>query len=360
MAAILALTGVGLLPNGSAMALAYDGSNPGVTPCGDGSHVTYDLGLKTSTGGLSADPTPIYSNGVKIGTVELRHSAYCATVWSKVTNLTNGPVDAKETIVLYSDSNGGGRTEYPYPTTDHLTAAGGTTPAGWSNQYRDRASFSAKGAILYNGVWNWVETARVPAWVQYRASIPNNPYACDHTTAHPCERWPTKSPGISATYTYYVHPEVNQLPSGSGTYTGAEADVDFMFGKFNAVPAPSPFFNKTSQNGFAIFVHNFQEPADPVTHLIAISRSGSSPVGQYGVYYSWGEIKFNSLYTGWGPQASMRELLCHEIMHVMGLYHVWEGSLVGSKATCIGMGYATGPTIDDVSALNDVYNRALP
>jgi hypothetical protein len=133
-----------------------------------------------------------------------------------------------------------------------------------------------------------------------------------------------------------------------------------MFGKFNAVPAPSPFFNKTSQNGFAIFVHNFQEPADPVTHLIAISRSGSSPVGQYGVYYSWGEIKFNSLYTGWGPQASMRELLCHEIMHVMGLYHVWEGSLVGSKATCIGMGYATGPTIDDVSALNDVYNRALP
>jgi len=191
--------------------------------------------------------------------------------------------------------------------------------------------------------------------------MPSNPYACNHTTDHPCERWPSSSSGGSATFTYYVHPEVNQLPSASGgTYTGAEADVDFMFSKFNAVAAPSPIFNKSYVNGFAVIVHNVQEPRDPVTSLIAISRTGSGPVGQYGVYYDWGDVKFNTLYTEWGSQQGMRELLCHEFMHLMGFYHVWDGSVVGSKATCIGKGYASGPTIDDVSGLQAVYGIPLP
>jgi hypothetical protein len=122
----------------AALAAQYDGTNPGATACGNGSHTVYRLGARNASNptGSEGFATNIVYNGTVIGTVEIRHSAYCATVWSRVTNLTGSSLQAHETIVLYSDSNGNGRTEYQYPTTDTLPANGGVGLPRFDGQIR--------------------------------------------------------------------------------------------------------------------------------------------------------------------------------------------------------------------------------
>jgi hypothetical protein len=66
-------------------AMPYDGTNPGATPCGDGSHPVTILDTAIIYGG----------NGNRIGRVELRQSAYCATVWSRVYNETSSTRDLR-------------------------------------------------------------------------------------------------------------------------------------------------------------------------------------------------------------------------------------------------------------------------
>lgn len=79
-----------LMAPASVAALPYDGTNPAATVCGDGSHQVVDLATKT-----------IYNDdAVPIGKVYLRHSRYCATVWSRVCNLTTSSRSFKEQIIL--------------------------------------------------------------------------------------------------------------------------------------------------------------------------------------------------------------------------------------------------------------------
>lgn len=351
-AALILAFSAGLMATGVVSALTYDGTNPASTPCGDGSHAIYTLGWRTAANptGTQGIPTPIYYNGTKIGTVEIRHSAYCATVWSRVTNLTSSSRQVHETIVLYSDSNGNGRTEHQYPTTDTVVAGG----TGYSNQYRDRASFSAKGGIYYAGAWRWAETGRTVAWDQYTNVYPNTPFACNHA-GYPCQRWPTLPSGLSATYHYNNDASIQSMPNGSGGTVDVTGDVNFMFSKFNAVAASNPFFYTSGYPQADVFVYSYFE-AGIVARAAGYAGSDN--------YYWWGEVKL-STGVGWGSSSNNRAALCHEFDHLMGLGHVeWADSNgvtnVGSKATCIGASISTGPSIDDVSALNAVYGGSVP
>ena len=87
---------------GTALALPYDGTNPGATECGDGSHSVYVL----------AEAFIFSGAGNQIGRVELRHSPYCATVWSRVYNETNDWVDVREKLITYTSPMAG----VPRPT----------------------------------------------------------------------------------------------------------------------------------------------------------------------------------------------------------------------------------------------------
>ena len=328
---------------GPVAATNYHGTNPGGTVCGNGSHTTELL-----------YSTPIVYGSTTIGRVELRQSKYCATVWSRVYNLTSSSLQAHETIVLYSTPNGDGRTEYQYPTVDTLGAGG----SGWSNQYQDRPSFSAKAGLYYAGAWRWTETYRSPAWVQDHVSYPNNPWSCNHTSSNPCYRWPTDGTGISTTRFYNIGLGIYALPSdGSTTYNAAD-DVRFMFRVYNAVPAPSPFMYEGQDILHAqVFVYDYYEA--PQNGLIAYARAhGSAPAGTS--LYNLGELKMNDAFTSWGPSADVRNLLCHEIGHVMGEWDNTMGSYVGSRAGCMSGGLSAGPSYDDQLALNSIYRSSAP
>ena len=337
----------------SAYALPYDGTNPGASVCGNGSHPVVDLGLRTdmSPGVTTAQPTNIMYGSTVIGTVEIRHSPYCGTVWARVTNLTSGSVQARETIWLYSTSNGGGTT-ISQTETDTLTTHGST---GWSMQYRDRASFKAQGSIYYAGDWRTAYTVLTPAWNQYDGAFPSWPYGCDHTAARPCRRWPTTTNGgqiASVTRYYYIYYPVSHMPSGD--YDVAP-DVRSVFNQFNGIAAPNPFFFEAyDPNSAQVSVFAYYEQG-------VVARGGSSTDASG--YYVTGLIKL-STDAYWGDSNSNKRALCHEYDHLFGLKHVWEGpsggpDIVGSKATCIGAGY-TGPYIDDVSALDSVYRSSVP
>jgi hypothetical protein len=93
---------------GGVSALPHDGENPFTTPCGDGSHITYTLGKRTAAnpnGHVLSPypeqgiPVPIMYGSTQIGTVEILHSRYCATVWSRVKNMTGGTVSVPATTV---------------------------------------------------------------------------------------------------------------------------------------------------------------------------------------------------------------------------------------------------------------------
>ncbi len=356
-------------------AATYDNTDPGTTACGNGSHTTYTLGLRTDMrpGVEVGQPTSIYygSTGIKIGELEIRHSAYCGTVWSRVKNLTGGAVQAQETIYMYKDSNG---TSIPNQETESntISASGGT---GWSNQFVDTASFQAEGKMLYTGKWYSAKTIRSTAWNQYSGLFPSEPYACNHTS-YPCLRWSVKSAGVSATYYYDISTAVSHMPRGTaacayhptpddGTCDVAP-DVRYMFGQFNKVPVPSPFlYEKTAFTDAQVHILRYSEPG-------IVARGGgfcnaypddkcSSPSH----VYIWGYLKLSDQVT-WSSSTQNRTTFCHETDHLMGLNHVWYGAPisgpdnVGSKATCIGAGIPTGPSLDDVSALRAVYTGATP
>jgi hypothetical protein len=289
----------------------------------------------------------------KIGEVEIRHSRYCATVWSRVKNMTGAEASVKEALVTYSDSNGSGRVEHWYPTVD--------TPAndqyGWSNQYRDRASFSARGGIFYQGAWRYAETERTSAWNQFASNYPESPYACNHGS-FPCERWPIRSNGLSVTRYYRFATALATFPKTGGGTLDVRGDFTFLFGEFNSVAAPNPFFY------FA------QDPADAVVDLRTyvdnpLVGARTQAFRDSNHLYTTAYIELNTA-SSLASHDDARALLCHEIDHLMGLHHVWGSYIspnidnIGSKATCIGMGDPTGPGIDDTSALDAVYSGVTP
>lgn len=341
----------------SVSASSYEGTDPVTTPCGNGNNPIYTIGKRTvqSPVGDSGIPVPIMAGGVKIGEVEIRHSAKCATVWSRVTNLSGGSADVHETLVTYSSSNGDGRVEHQAPGVDTI----GNGHYAWSLQYDDTASFSAKGGILFNGTWYWAETARTVAWVQYKGKYASIPYACTHQSPWECERWATPN-GQPRTVHYGLDTSLATMPSGSqGQTNDVRPDVRFMFDQFNGVPGGSPFFDEVPFLQAEVTVFEYWSDQDGAqARAAAYTNSGSH-------IYVWGIVELNSFNHNWGDQDLVRQTLCHETDHLLGLGHVWwtDGAGVnnlGSKATCIGANMPGGPGKDDNRALKAVYSGVVP
>ncbi|MFE4430914.1 DUF2690 domain-containing protein [Peribacillus butanolivorans] len=82
-----------ITPINKASALSYDGSNPYSTGCANKSPITYETKY-------------IYKNGVKIGYVQLKGSAYCHTAWGYVKFYSAAPYDNYANVYVDSYTNG--------------------------------------------------------------------------------------------------------------------------------------------------------------------------------------------------------------------------------------------------------------
>jgi hypothetical protein len=203
--------------------LPYDGTNPANTVC-DNSGQVYTIGKRNSGDpeGTVGLPTVISYNNIDLGTIEIRHSRNCATVWARVRNTTGVTRQATATILLYPTSNGGVVDDYE---STHTLDSG---EAGWSDQYRDRPSFAAKGCIIYASAYRCATTFRTIAWAQYVSNWPNTSYACNHGS-QPCERWPTLSNGLSVTRYYRIDGDLTAMPTSSGGFRDVSGDVIWAF-----------------------------------------------------------------------------------------------------------------------------------
>ena len=367
VAAAVGMLAAATLGPGTAMAANYNNTNPGATPCGQAGAVTYRLGLRTNQNpqGSEAISTPIMYSHIVIGEVEIRHSALCGTVWAKVWNRTAGTVRAREALVTYTNPNGAGRNERWYPTADSLAPG----QAGWSNQFYDTPSFSARGCITYAGVEWCAETARAASWVQNSHSYPNYPWYPPDTTTYPfsctgqgnfaCHRWRTAAMGVSATAYYRLDSSITDMPCGSST-CDIRATVRTTFEKFNAIPYPIPFFRETSSGNVISVVGTFSNMSD--INNVAETHTYINSSGY--IYQSIIQLNKNM---EWGNSGNNVGTLCHETDHVLGLGHVWYHQAfapyvddVGSKATCIGRTITTGPSLDDTMAFKSIYSSVYP
>ncbi len=312
------------------LALPYDGTNPGATPCGDGSHPVTIL-----------DTAIIYSStGARIGRVELRQSAYCATVWSRVYNESSSTFNLRETIILYSSPNVTGATSYPI--TDNSIPPGGSA---WSKQYRDRPAFRAKGEIYQGGAWRPAQTDPSLMWSQregnYADSPPTQPYTCGDA-ANPCVRWRTNLDGTPITLYYLNSSSLQQLPGDP------YGDINFILGKYTDLTGPAPNL-APSVGTYQISNYAYNDPNDNA-YARSLSTAGSDH------YFYTGYTKYNIAATF---TAGYRPVECHEFLHILGFNHITVNGHTGSQATCMGHSYATGPSIDDQYLLNQTYSAPV-
>jgi hypothetical protein len=362
VAASIGLLAGATLGPATALATNYDNTNPLATPCGNGSHISseYRLGNRTESDpwGSEALKTPIKNGTTVIGEVEIRHSAYCGTVWSKVWNLTATTVQAREALVTYTSVNGAGRNVRWYPGTDTLTPPGGTTPAGWSNQFYDSPSFSAIGCITVpGGVEKCAETARTISWAQRNNYYPDYPFSCTGSGNYLCERWRTAAVGVSATAYYHLDSTLSTMPCGS-YLCDVRPSIRTTFEMFNAIPYPIPFLRE-AQSGYTITVQGRNLNSSAVAWTYRYLDSAG--------YIKGGLIELNTGHSTWGDSADNIGTICHETDHLLGLKHVRERShispyveWIGSKATCIGEHLTSGPSLDDKRAFNALYSGVYP
>ena len=265
-------------------------------------------------------------------------------IWAcRPANLTSSSVSVRERLITYDTPNGGGATTYT--ETDTLQKKGTAPDNGWSKQYRDRPSFRAKGEILYQGVWRTAQTDRSNSYNQHDGKFPNAPYSCDNTAGNERHRWPTTSTGGPTTITYaFDLASLAQLPSSP------VADWGQVLSRYQALGGGSPNFSAVSFGSEEYRVLGYNDAAD-----MAYARTNSDFATSGPQYYYSGWTKINKATNG--GVISWDALACHEVGHLLGLYHVTEGLIKGSRATCMG-GSFDGPYIDDQMNLPAIY--ALP
>ncbi len=334
-AGLVALLVVLWMPASALGALPYDGTNPGATACGDGSNTVYTL----------ATASILSATGTKIGTVELRHSAVCATVWSRVTNLTTAAIDVREKLITYSSPNGTGATTYT--ETDTLSAKGGATDSGWSKQYRDRPGFLARGEMFYGGAWRTAQTVRGVMYAQFDGNYPNDPWTCDDTAGDYCNRYRTVSGG-PITLQYGFDPSLSQLPASPN------ANIATVMGSYEALSGASPNLDATTPDNADILFWAYDGSNETGVYARSISFFTA---GIFPQYYNNGWTKFNIH----GPTVTggdYRALVCHEFGHVLGMMDMVFSGHAATKATCVGATH-TAPQIDDQQSLTKMYSTAL-
>lgn len=310
-------------------ALPYDGTNPGATECGNGTNPVTVL-----------ESAPIMSGTTRIGKVELRHSRSCATVWSRVYNETNAAVDVREKLIYYDTSNGAGATTNT--ETDTLQREGVSPDSGWSKQYRDRPAFRARGEIFHNGAWRWAQTDMVNGYNQFDGNFPNNPRTCDNTATNICHRWPTTGAGGPTTI-YYAF----QTSTLAILNTSPVTDWNQVTQAYEDLSGPSPNFSLTSLDNESYEIYAYDDSADTA---YARTQTFFTTEGPQLYYYGYTKINDarNANVTSWDA------LACHEIGHLLGFLHVYEGAYRGSEATCMGYSHSR-PQIDDQQFLTKIY-----
>jgi hypothetical protein len=317
---------------GPASALPYDDTNPGATACGDGSHTVYVLDAANI---LSA-------TGVVIGKVELRQSVFCATVWSRVYNLTSASVSVRETLITYDTPNGGGATSHT--DTDTLQKKGTAPDSGWSHQFRDRPAFRAKGEILYQGVWRTGQTDRSNSYFQLDGKVPNNPNSCDNTATNKCHRWPTTGTGGPTTVTYAF-----DLASLGMLGSSPVNDWGQVLGRYTALAGGSPSFSAVpyGDEDYRVFAYN-----DVNDRAYARTHADFFASGVQYYFSGWTEINKPTTAgtTVWD------NLACHEIGHLLGLNDLASVGVQGSLGGCMGNAdHFQSPGPDDQLNLPAIY-----
>jgi hypothetical protein len=337
--ALAASVVLGMLTVAPVSALPFDGVNPGTHECGQPSqHTVYIL----DTAYINA------SNGARIGRVELRHSAYCATVWTRVYNETNQVVSSREKLTTYETPNLAGSTTYT--ESDTLQPEGQTGDSGWGMMYRDRPAFRARGEILWQGVWRYAQTEISAGWNQFDGNYPNyssSPRSCDETPGDYCKRWTTTNAGGPATvYFAFDLPGLSVLDSSPTTewedVLEAWEDLSGLSPNFTEVSVGNQHYRITAYTGiatdnrYAYTIHTVRatQPyfyTSATTYINATKNPGSPP---------W------------------EYLACPEIAHVVGLLDIDNSDVLGSKATCVGA-ERNIPGHDDQAAMTKIYSTPI-
>ncbi len=127
-------------------------TNPGATPCGDGSHTVTNLRsyyFRTSSGSV-------------IARLDMRYSAYCNTVWTRTVNLTSSRMTADSYVAVYSCPKDSCLVGTYKATGDVLP---GQNASGWSHQLDLPAATSLNGARQPQAIRSvgWVTNGSVTA-----------------------------------------------------------------------------------------------------------------------------------------------------------------------------------------------------
>jgi hypothetical protein len=171
----------------------------------------------------------------------------------------------------------------------------------------------------------------------YADNPPTQPYTCGNA-ANPCVRWTANSNLL-----YLNSTTLLALP---GDPVG---DIDFILQKYSALTGPSPNLTK-STGSYQILNYAYDDPAHPGTYALSLSTAGSDH------YFISGWTKYNLSATF---AAGYRPVECHEILHVLGFNHITVNGHIGSKATCMGYSFATGPGVDDQYLLSQTYSAPV-
>lgn len=191
LAVILTLAGAAAPMH--ADAVNYNDTNPGATPCGDGSHPVEDWQTEWVKNAA----------GLKIALVEVRRSDYCNTLWTRVTNETGrgsgyaaaATETVTENIYVYSCPQTSCLVAH-YSDTDTLSKYGTSPYQGWSHQHvvpagtnlgtppaKQPPAFQGTGKVTISGTSVTAGTGLQPVFTQLSNSYANSPLSCNNTVA---------------------------------------------------------------------------------------------------------------------------------------------------------------------------------
>jgi hypothetical protein len=343
MLAIALAGGGSLAPRESASAVDYNNTNPGATPCGDGSHPVTTLRYFY-----------VKSGGLAYARVELRWSPFCNTVWARAVNVTGSgagyatarSLTASEQIIVYNCPRIACVIRNQTEAGDVLPGPGNS---GWSHQFvivpngtlnnppakqppTLRAVFTIKnGAATYT-----FDTAFEPVWTWHANQFKNERNLRNEGTVISCNNavwrcaWHGEPGGVSATVLYELDPSLSThggsadlvadlknviLPGWSQRTPRSPrmqwcnpgcANEDVLV---KLVPAGDPALG----GNLAVTVNDGYTAGTPALFLHQTVKIKNTPFEH--------ECGLTDNGCGGGPHNDDRPLISHEIGHTLGLMH---------------------------------------